>query len=568
MAGEVGAVQAGPQGGGARAGAGGQQGQGLALAAGGQGAGAGGVAAQRARAGVVELLQELVFPAVPHARAGGADVGHGEQIQAVELALAAHALGKAGDDGRIAKVLFLRGLAHEQVLAHEKFDQAGVVCADGALAAKAAHFARAQFAVIAPPAFGDVVKQRGHQQQPGLAPAPRHLRAQGVFVGEFGDEKAPHVAQRDEAVLIDGVGVKQVVLHLPDDAAKHPQVAPQHAGVVHQPQGVGLPGRGLEDAQKQGVIGRVGAKAPVHHAAGVVERAQGAHAQLAHFGAALIQPEGLQDGARVALIQVVAANFQRAIDFAEPGVDAARRRGRFARGAQALLHDLQQDFAQLRHGLGAPVIAAHELLAGAQGQAAIGAVARAVAKGLRQRRLAVEHQAVFAAPGQQVQPGANQAQKLLVARQLAHLARRGHARVRQRRPACAQAGGARRPAQHVQIAQPAGRLLAIGLQRVGRVLLARVALALLQALGLHESQRIQLRGKSLLKAGAKRRIARHKSRLQQRRAQAQIFPRRRQRLIRRAHAGADGQAHIPARRHKSAHGLRRIARRGFRRDFR
>jgi hypothetical protein len=36
-----------------------------------------------------------------------------------------------------------------------------------------------------------------------------------------------------------GVDVEQVVLHAPDDAPEHPQVAPQHRGLVHEPQRVG-----------------------------------------------------------------------------------------------------------------------------------------------------------------------------------------------------------------------------------------------------------------------------------------------------------------------------------------
>jgi hypothetical protein len=42
----------------------------------------------------------------------------------------------------------------------------------------------------------------------------------------LGDEEAPHVAQHHQDVLVHRVDVEQVVLHLPDDAAEHPQVAP------------------------------------------------------------------------------------------------------------------------------------------------------------------------------------------------------------------------------------------------------------------------------------------------------------------------------------------------------
>ena len=456
-----------------------------------------------------------------------------------------HARGKAGDDGRVAHVLLLRHLAHAQVLAHQKFGQRRVIAAYAHLAAKAPHFARAQLAVIAPAPLGDVVKQRGHVKHPGPLPALRQLRAQGVFVREFGHEKAPHVAQHHERVLIDGVDVKQIVLHLPHDAAENPQIAPQHAGAVHQPQRVRLPRRGLEHAHEQGVIGGVGAKAPVHRRAGVVERAQRAGAKRLHLRAALVEPEGLQDGARVALVKIVAVDVQCAIGFGKPGVDAARRRRRLARGAQALGHDLKQDFAQLHHGLGAPVVAAHELLAGALGQAAPRVKAVFIAKSGGHGSLPLEHQPVFVPPGQQVQARANQPQQPLIARQLPRLARRGHA-AGQIGPAAPETGRARHPADGVQIAQAAGRLLAIRLQRVGRVLLPGVALALLQLLGRQKSQRIQLRGKSGLKAGQQRRIARHPARFQPGRAGGDVLPRRLQTLRHGAHAVAHLQAHIPA----------------------
>ena len=226
-------------------------------------------------------------------------------------------------------------------------------------------------------------------------------------------------------------------------------------------------------------------------------------------------------------------------------------------GASRAGHDLKQDFAQLHHGLGAPVVAAHELLAGALGQAAPRVKAVFIAKSGGHGSLPLEHQPVFVPPGQQVQARANQPQQPLIARQLPRLARRGHA-AGQIGPAAPETGRARHPADGVQIAQAAGRLLAIRLQRVGRVLLPGVALALLELLGRQKSQRIELRGKSDLKAGQQRRIARHPARFQPGRAGGDVLPRRLQTLRHGAHAVAHLQAHIPAGGHEGRY--RRVQR--------
>ncbi len=92
----------------------------------------------------------------------------------------------------------------------------------------------------------------------------------------FGHEKSPHIAQHHQNVLVHRVNVEQVMLHLPDDLAEHPQIAPQHRGLVHQPHGVG-DARGLLQDLAEGVaVDRVAPETGIHDAAGVVERAQGA----------------------------------------------------------------------------------------------------------------------------------------------------------------------------------------------------------------------------------------------------------------------------------------------------
>ncbi len=155
---------------------------------------------------------------------------------------------------------------------------------------------------------------------------------------------------------------------------------------------------------------------------------------------------------RVALVQVVAGDVDHAGLVEEARVDRLRRP---RRRVEALLDVQQQDLAQLRHRLGGPVVAAHQRLAGAHRQALAVGRERAVAKRLGHGGLQVEHQAVFAPPGQHVQARADRAEHGFVALDLAHLERRGQAAGGQLLPVAAQARRLRHPQHHLQVAQAA-----------------------------------------------------------------------------------------------------------------
>ncbi|EKD98583.1 MAG: hypothetical protein ACD_23C00356G0001 [uncultured bacterium] len=117
-----------------------QQYQRLALARLDFGGCVGGPATQCAQGGVVQVLQQLAFPGVPHLGAGAANVCHREQVHGREVALIAHAAGKGGNHVRIAQVLLLRHRAHGEVLAYQELDEPGVFAVHAMLSAKAPHF--------------------------------------------------------------------------------------------------------------------------------------------------------------------------------------------------------------------------------------------------------------------------------------------------------------------------------------------------------------------------------------------------------------------------------------------
>ena len=117
--------------------------------------------------------------------------------------------------------------------------------------------------------------------------------------------------------------------------------------------------------------------------------------------------KGFQDGMRLTLVQVVADHFEHARLVGKTGVDGARLMG--AR-AQPLLDVEQQDLVELGHGLGGPVVALHERLAGSHQRALVGRGGRCLkAEGLRHGVLHVENQPVFAPFGDQVQAGCESA---------------------------------------------------------------------------------------------------------------------------------------------------------------
>ena len=82
---------------------------------------------------------------------------------------------------------------------------------------------------------------------------------------------------------------------------------------------------------------------------------------------------------------------------------------------------------------------------------------------MRHGGLQVKHQPVFTPSGQQVQARADQAEQGLIGFELAHFKGSGQPLLSQRVPAAAKACGARHPQHHLQVAQAARRLFAVGL---------------------------------------------------------------------------------------------------------
>ncbi|MNV15220.1 hypothetical protein D3C71_1059370 [compost metagenome] len=114
-------------------------------------------------------------------------------------------------------------------------------------------------------------------------------------------------------------------------------------------------------------------------------------------------------------------------------------------------------------------------------------------------------------PSGGMQARTDEAQHRLVALDLAHLERGGHAAGGQLFPVAAQPRGLGDPQDHLQVAQPPRRLFAVGLQRIGRVLVLVVALAHLQCLGHQKRLGIHLRAVLSLEVFKQRCVAAHQA---------------------------------------------------------
>jgi len=242
----------------------------------------------------------------------------------------------------------------------------------------------------------------------------------------------------------------------------------------------------------------------------IVER--GRHAPLLAQGGAyaqmwlLQQQEAFEQRGRVALEDVLVADVEQLAHDLEARVDHDRGA---AVGEDHAAVVLQQHGVELHHHLGGDVVALHQHLGGAPGGRGLDA------EDAGELFLVVEEQAVLRAPGEMMQADADVLQEALDRAQFAGFAAGDEAVAGEVAPAVAKPGRACDPAQHLQVAQPAGALLAVGLEGVGRVVEAGVALFLLEQLGLVEGAHVERFAVARAQLGKQRRVAGEQTRLEQ-----------------------------------------------------
>ena len=485
----------------------------------------------------VQLFKQLAFPGVPDFRAGAANVGDGQEIEGGQVSLVHHRGGKGADHVRVGNVLFLGDAGHQQVMAYQPDDQFALFRGEAVTVAEGQRVNRAALRVVAAAPLGDVVKQGGDVDQPGLVEIADELTAQRVFVGEFAGAEATQVAQHLQGVLVDGVGVKQVVLHLSDDLAEFGQVGAQDVELVHAPHFMHDAAFLLEDGDELRLVQRIGAEVVVDQLARAPQRPDRPRRQPDQFRVLLHEQEGFENRVRCGVEDVFMNHVKVLPDVLEALVDRQWRL--FRNRVDGNTDVLQQNAVDLGDRFGDPVVLLHQLLAGAA-RRGVGETEL-----FRDERLIVEQQPVFMLAGVQVQVDAQPLQKAFAACQPLRFRRGDEAMPFQVVPAIAVTGRLGDPQDVLQVAQSAGAFLAVGFEAVRRLMVTPVTLFLFQPLPLKEGLRVDLCPESLKKSLGQRGVAGQQAGFHQGGLHRQIPGGITQALFRCAHAMRDFQTNVP-----------------------
>ena len=288
--------------------------------------------------------------------------------------------------------------------------------------------------------------------------------------------------------------------------------------------------------EKVGTIGRVAAERRVDTSAVSPERAQCRRGHALELGALLQLQETLQDCAGPFDEELVVPDVEQLVDRLEIGVD---RLHVHLRREEAGVQVLEHDDIELAYRFRRAVVALHQLLRCAPG--------RRVREGelARECCLHIEDQPVFAPACEIVQADAEVVDQPLVSRELPRL-RRCHQTVRRNlAPGMAEARGASDPENRLQVAAAARAFLKIRLEVVRSVLIAEVALLLLQRLRFVEAAHVERRIEASAEEGIERTRSGEETPLEQAGADDCIAFHLGFTLIDRAHAVADLETGVP-----------------------
>ena len=242
-----------------------------------------GAAPQLESGGLVEVAQQLALPAVPELGIGGADISHGQQVQAFEPFPVAHLFGESAHHFWILDILLLCRDRHQQVVLHQPGHHFDVGPGAAQAAQVAAGIAGAQLRVVPAAALGDIVEDAGVEQQLWLAHALRQLVGEFELLVGFRFEKAFQIANQEQRVLIDGVDMEQIVLHPSADTRKGGQQCAEQTMAVHFAQGAERPARAQDRFQRlvgQPILGQ----GPSESGQGLGQRLSQIRAQCARAG--------------------------------------------------------------------------------------------------------------------------------------------------------------------------------------------------------------------------------------------------------------------------------------------
>ena len=428
------------------------------------------VAAQGMAGAGAEIGQQAILPAVPQARAGADDVGNGQQVELAELLPLAHRLGEAVHHLGIGDVLALRRGAHQQVMAHQPGDPFDVAGGEAQPRAEIPRILFAQHRMVAAATLGDVVEQRRQQQHLGLGQHGPDLAAKRELAPCRRLGEARHVAQHAQGVFVDGVDVKQVVLHPSEHLAERRQDRRQQTMAIHAPQRLHRRRPAPQQAQESGQHRLVPGQRGAVGIGRLVDAAHGVGAEAQHAG--LLQPgdENLHQRRGSAHEQFRIARRQARAVAHEIVAHRLLGRGRLQHLLEALghLHAKPLDLA------GCAVVALHELF-----DAEVLLVLVLESQACGERLLVIEQQPLLGAPRFQMQGVAITAQRRLGLFQLGLLGGIEQSLGDHPRQPVGLRQAPPHPAQRVERTQAAGAILEVRFEVVGSVVVTgmpRIAL--------------------------------------------------------------------------------------------
>jgi hypothetical protein len=391
--------------------------------------------------------------------------------------------GEIAHHGRVGKVLLLRHAGHQEMLANQPDDQFGVFSGHPVIRTKRLCVDRSELGMITATPLGDIVKQGRNVKDPGIAEIADQATAERVLVRELRHRKAAQVSHHLQNVLIDGIDVEQIVLHLANNASEARQIATENAGLVHPSEDLQQPMLLLENGQEARAVLRIAAEFVVDQLARAPQSALSARSHPLQFSMFLEKQKGLENGRRSCVEHLLIDHVEKLVHILEALIDWLRRL--IGRWKQRRADVLQQDGVDLGDGLGCPVVLLHQLLAGpARGRGSETEL-------LGECRLVLEEQAIFPAPGLQVELRTQQTQEGLAGFEDSPLLVGDEAALLEILPALAVARCLSNPQDQLQIAQSPGPVLAVRFQAVGRVAEALMTVFLLHPLGLEKNACVQ-----------------------------------------------------------------------------
>ena len=222
-----------------------------------------------------------------------------------------HLFGELLDHFRILNIATLGGNRHQQMMAHQPGDQLGFARVKAVKLGEFQYVLRAENRMVAAAPFGDIVKEGGDKDQLRMRQARPQFHAQrmaatGLFFGE-----ALKLQQHADGVFINGIGVKQIELHLADNMRPLRHIGPQHAMAVHRQQPAAYRALMAQHTEEQGPRFRNVAKRLRQMTAGVAQMAKRGGVNAGDAAVAHHRIEHAQNGLRFTDKQRVIAQIDK-----------------------------------------------------------------------------------------------------------------------------------------------------------------------------------------------------------------------------------------------------------------